>query len=60
MRGGWRASISPRLRTYSRSPHFVDRVAAGEYLSSAAPLAVMSLVEDEEGALSNLSTPGRR
>ena len=29
-------------------------------VSSAAPLAVMSLVEDEEGALSNLSTPGRR
>ena len=29
-------------------------------VSSAAPLAVMSLVEDAEGALSNLSTPGRR
>ena len=29
-------------------------------VSSAAPLAVMSLVEDEQGALSNLSTPGRR
>ena len=29
-------------------------------VSSDAPLAVMSLVEDEEGALSNLSTPGRR
>ena len=29
-------------------------------VSSAAPLGVMSLVEDEQGALSNLSTPGRR
>ena len=29
-------------------------------VSSSAPLAVMSLVEDEQGALSNLSTPGRR
>ena len=29
-------------------------------VSSTAPLAVMSLVEDEQGALSNLSTPGRR
>ena len=29
-------------------------------VSSAAPLTVMSLVEDEEGALSNLSTPGQR
>ena len=29
-------------------------------VSSAAPLAVMSLVEDAEGALGNLSTPGRR
>ncbi len=29
-------------------------------VSSAAPLAVMSLVEDEQGALGNLSTPGRR
>ncbi len=29
-------------------------------VSSAAPLTVMSLVEDAEGALGNLSTPGRR
>ena len=29
-------------------------------VSSAAPLTVMSLVEDKQGALSNLSTPGRR
>ena len=29
-------------------------------VSSAAPLTVMSLVEDEQGAIGNLSTPGRR
>ena len=29
-------------------------------VSSAAPLTVMSLVEDERGAIGNLSTPGRR
>ena len=29
-------------------------------VSSDAPLTVMSLVEDEQGALGNLSTPGRR
>ena len=41
----------------------LDGDGAGKWrltVSSAVPLTVMSLVEDEQGALSNLSTPGRR
>ena len=49
----------------SRGARFAGSLGDGEgkwrlTVSSDAPLTVMSLVEDEDGALGNLSTPGRR